>query len=116
MATARIVEQPGELPSMVLEAWRPLVGLGGLRVLSVWGRRRMQVLQQVEGAHLQEGAPPELRAGDPPGPGPVDGVEYPLDNLQEEDPQRSTRGSAGTCTGTSHQQRAPAAHQSGADF
>lgn len=33
-------------------------------------------------AHLQEGAPPQFGAGDPAGPGPVDGVEDPLDDLR----------------------------------
>uniref|UniRef100_M3Z6B2 Uncharacterized protein n=1 Tax=Mustela putorius furo TaxID=9669 RepID=M3Z6B2_MUSPF len=37
-------------------------------------------------AHLQEGAPAELGARDPPRPGPVDGVEDPLCHLQEERP------------------------------
>lgn len=49
------------------------------------------------GRYLQERAPPELRARDPPRPGPVDGVENPLYDLREEGREqgawpRGTRG------------------------
>lgn len=47
------------------------------------------------GAYLQEGAPSELRARDSPGPGPVDRVEDPLYDLQEEAGLGPRPGAAG---------------------
>lgn len=59
-------------------------------------------------AHLQEGAPPQLRARDPPGPGPVDRVEDPLYDLREWAVSGQGHRAAGP---PCRRQRAPAPHE-----
>lgn len=62
------------------DGWMGRGGTWGGR-MSGRGHAEGPVSPRPAATHLQERAPPELCARDPPGPGPVDRVEDPLYDL-----------------------------------